>query len=143
MDEILDEKTYETRVLQYASFTQRTAALLIDVVLLVLISYVLNYIFRWSFDYKEFLMEYWLPVVAVVGLYFIFFDGSEMNATIGKQMMNIRMLGDNKLDIDYITSAKHYFFSVLIFFGYLALLSKNESKTLADHYCKVGVIKVR
>ena len=142
MDEILDEKTYETRNVQYASFSQRSAASLMDVFLFVIISFGLYYVFGLAATYMLFLQTFWWKILPIVLLYYVYFEGSENNATLGKQIMNIRLLNEEKRDIDFTDSAKHLLFSVILFFGYFILLTNEKRQTLADKFCKVIVVKV-
>src|SRR4051812_1990503 len=107
MDEILDEKTYETRELTYATFSQRSAAVLIDLLIFGMADYGVYLVFGNTADYGGFLLKYWWQLALIIVLYFTYFDGSESNATFGKQVMNIRMLNDEKRDIDFTMSAKH------------------------------------
>lgn len=143
MDEILDEKTYETRKVQNADFVLRTAAFFIDLILWGMFEYGVNYVLGLSISIITLLEQYWWQCILIVSLYFIYFDGSESNATLGKQIMNIRLLTEEKRDVDFITSAKHYVLSVFLFFGYFAMLSNKNKQTLADKICKVIVIKVK
>ncbi|MDB5225830.1 MAG: hypothetical protein JWN78_23 [Bacteroidota bacterium] len=140
MDEILDEKTYETRQLSYASFSQRSAAVIIDLLIFGMLSYGIYLVFGATADYGGFLLKYWWQLALIVTFYFIYFDGSEKNATCGKQVMNIRLLSEEKRDIDFTTSAKHLLLSILLFFGYFSLLSKDKHQTLTDKICRVFVI---
>ena len=142
MDEILDEKTYETRKVEFASFSLRTAAFLMDVLIFVAITFGLFYMFKLAPDYLLFLKMYWWKIIIVVSLYFIYFDGSESNATLGKQIMNIRLLNEEKQAVDFTDSVKHFVLSVILFFGYFVLLSNEKQQTLADKICKVIVVKV-
>ena len=143
MDEILDEKTYETREIRYASFTQRTAAFLLDMLLFLLISYGIYDLSGNTPGYPEFILKYWWQNILIFSFYFIFFDGSEKNATLGKQIMNIRLLNEQKRDIDFTASAKHFLFSVSLFLGYFNMLSNNKHQTLADKICKIIVINCK
>ena len=142
MDDILDEKTYETREVNLASFTDRTLAFVADLLIFVMFTFGLNLVLKIEPTFLLFIFAFWWQILIVSSLYFIFFDGSENNATLGKQIMNIRLLTENKSDVDFSISAKHYLFSILLFFGYFSLLSK-EKKTLADKFCKVIVVKVK
>ena len=142
MDEILDEKTYETRKVEFASFSLRTAAFLMDVLIFVAITFGLFYMFKLAPDYLLFLKMYWWKIIIVVSLYFIYFDGSESNATLGKQIMNIRLLNEEKQAVDFTDSVKHFVLSVILFFGYFVLLSNEKQQTLANKICKVIVVKV-
>jgi uncharacterized RDD family membrane protein YckC len=143
MDEILDEKTYETRTVVYASFTLRATAFLIDVFLFVIVSYGLYYVLKSAPTYAAFLQMFCWKITVVIMIYFIYFDGSEKNATPGKQIMNIRLLNEKKREIDYNASAKHLLFSTLLFFGFFRLLLNDKQQTLADKICKVVVVKVK
>lgn len=143
MDEILDEKTYETRIVEYASFTARMIAFLTDVFLFIIVTYGLYYVLKPTPSYIEFLQMFWWKIIFVIIIYFIYFDGNEKNATPGKQIMNIRLLNEEKREIDYSTSAKHLLFSTLLFFGFFRLLLNNKQQTLADKMCKVIIVNVR
>ncbi len=142
MDDILDEKTYETREVTLANFTDRTLAFIADLLIFVMFGFGLNLVLKIAPTILLFIFAFWWQIVIVISLYFIFFDGSENNATLGKQLMDIRLLTENKRDVDFSNSAKHYLFSILLFFGYFSLFSK-EKKTLADKFCKVIVVKIK
>ena len=143
MDEILDEITYETRTVEYASFTTRTIAFLTDVFLFIIITYGLYYVHKPTPSYIGFLQMFWWKIIFVIIIYFVYFDGSEKNATPGKQIMNIRLLNEEKREIDYSTSAKHLLFSTLLFFGFFRLLLNDKKQTMADKLCKIISVKVR
>ena len=95
MDDILDEKTYETRTVEFAAFSLRTTAFMTDVLIFGAVSFGLNYAFELQSSYLIFLKVYWWKIIIVLTAYFIYFDGSEDNATLGKQIMNIRMLNED------------------------------------------------
>lgn len=141
MDEILDEKTYETRNVQYAGFILRTAAFIADLLIFIMFCSGLYLAFRPAPSFYDFIILYWWKILPVVLFYFIYFDGSESNATPGKQIMNIRLLSIEKKEIDFTISAKHFVLSILLFFGYFMLLNKNRFQTLADKISHVIVIK--
>ena len=143
MDEILDEKTYETRTVEYASFTARMIAFLTDAFLFIIVTYGLYYALKPTPSYIGFLQMFWWKIILVIIIYFIYFDGSEKNATPGKQIMNIRLLNEEKREIDYSASAKHLLFSTLLFFGFFRLLLNDKKQTMADKLCKIITVKVR
>lgn len=143
MDEILDEKNYETRKIIFASFLERLGAFLIDIFLLLAVSF--GYYLQFSKgvgNYKFFLLTNWWILLIVFTLYSIFFTGSERNATLGMQIMNIRMLTDKKRDIDFTTATIHFLLSIFFFFSFFSLLSQKKQPTLADKYAKVFVVRV-
>lgn len=72
MDEILDEKTFETRVLKYATASQRTIAWCIDIVLFALISFSVYQFIPLTANFLVFVLKFWYYHVAVIMLYFIF-----------------------------------------------------------------------
>src|SRR4051812_5977121 len=111
MDDILDEKTYETRTLKYATFSQRSAAVILDVLLFGMATYGIYRMFGNAENYSAFILQYLWQLSLVVVFYFIYFDGSESNATFGKQVMNIRLLSTEKRDIDFTISLKHFVLS--------------------------------
>lgn len=142
-EELLDEKTYETRKVEAADFVSRTAALMADVLIFIMFSVGLNYAFSLAPSYLMFLQQYWWQILLVIAFYFIYFDGSETNATLGKQIMNIRLLTEEKRAVDFTTSAKHFILSLVLFFGYFGLLSSEKKQTIADKICAIIVVKVR
>ncbi len=142
MDEILDEKTYETRTVTYASFPLRTAAFLFDIIIFAAITYGLFYVFKTAPDYLSFLKMNWWKIAIVISAYFTYFDGNENNATLGKQIMNIRLLNEEKRAVDFTDSFKHYLLSLFLFFGYFGLLSTEKQQTMADKICRIIVVKV-
>jgi len=142
MDEILDEKTYETRNVQPADFITRLTALALDFLLFILFSYGLNYAFKFSSSYAIFVKLFWWKILLCVSFYFMYFNGSESNATLGKQIMNIRFLTEQKRAVDFSTSAKHYLLSILLFFGFYSIFQNKKKQSIADKLCKIIVIKV-
>ena len=63
MDDILDEKTYETRTVEFASFSLRTTAFMTDLLIFGAVSFGLNYAFELQSSYLIFLK---VPVVLVL-----------------------------------------------------------------------------
>ena len=55
MDDILDEKTYETRTVEFASFSLRTTAFMTDLLIFGAVSFGLNYAFELQSSYLFFL----------------------------------------------------------------------------------------
>lgn len=141
-DEILDEKNYENRTIRYASFIERLAAFLIDILLLVTVAYGMFRFFGWGFSFTLFLRANWWQFLLLICMYFIFFSGSEKNATFGMQIMDIRMLTIEKRDIDFKIAFLHLILSVILFFGFFFLLF-GKQQTLADEKTNVFVIKVK
>ncbi len=140
MDEILDEKTYETRTVEYASFIQRSLAFVVDIALLNLICFATNRYFGIAPTFQLFITSNWWQLILIFSIYYIYFEGGEWNATLGKQIVNIRVLNEEKRDIDYWMASKHLFFSVSLFFGFIAILTNSKKQTLADLICKIIVV---
>jgi len=127
---------------EIASLGERILAYLVDVLIFVALTYGLFYVLKLSPTDLIFLEAYWWKIAIAMAVYFIYFDGSESNATLGKQIMNIRLLNEAQRDADFTDSVKHFFLSLLLFFGYIFLLSNEKRQTLADKICKVIVVKV-
>lgn len=140
MDEILDEKNYENRTLIYASFLQRFIALISDILIIVLVSYGYFLVISPFENVIDFYLANWWKLVLISTLYFIYFEGSESQATLGKQIVGIRLLTTDKSDIDFKTSVFHFILSVLLFPGFFRILLKSNVQTFADKLCKVWVI---
>jgi uncharacterized RDD family membrane protein YckC len=132
MDEILDEKTYESRKLKYATVSQRFIAFCIDLILILAV----------SFSIYEFIKIWYLHLIAFI-FYFTVLEGGESQATVGKQLMNIRVLNENKLDLSYTISAKRIVFSILLMFGFYQIFNSEKNQTMADRYCNVLIILIK
>jgi len=143
MDDVLDEKTYETRKVEYASLLPRTASVLADVLIFIATSYGIFYLLKPASDYSRFMEMVWWKLLIAFLVYRFYFAGSESNATPGMQIMNIRFLTEQQRDISFTDALKHLLLSVLLFFGYPLLVSNEKKQTLADKMCKVIVVKVR
>lgn len=141
MDEILDEKTYETRMVQYASFSLRTAAFLTDMLLLIMLTYGIYVMYGTSPDYWTFVKTNWWKMGLLVSLYFVYFEGSESQGSLGKHILHLRVLKENKQDINFTDAAKHYILSLILFLGYFVLLTNDKYQTLADKLCHITVIR--
>jgi uncharacterized RDD family membrane protein YckC len=141
MDEILDEKTYETRTPQFASFWQRGMAFFLDAFLILLILYGIYLLAGNAADFGGFLWKYGWQEVCAVSFYFIYFEGGERNATFGKQIMDIRLLNEEKRDIGFLDSAKHLILSIVLIPGFFTLFLNEKKQTWADKFCKIVVIR--
>jgi uncharacterized RDD family membrane protein YckC len=141
MDDILDEKNYESRQLSYATFGMRSAAFITDLLLCGMFFYGYFLLFSSTNNLVDFLQLNWWKLLLCGTLYVIYFEGSEQQATIGKQITGIRLLSDQKTDIDFTMSVKHFIVSVFLCFGYFRMLSSPEKQTLADKICKIYVIQ--
>ncbi len=136
MDEILDEKTYEDRSIKYATFLDRVAAFLLDLGLLLLISRFLLVMIDIN------VWDYWYIIIAAVLLYFIFLPSSEMQATIGMRLTNIRYVNDKRRDITTFSAAFHFLLSLVLFPALFQLLS-HLNPVFYDKLAKVQIIKVK
>lgn len=143
MDELLDEKTYETRVLKHATASQRIIAWCIDVVLLLAISFSAYQFFPVAETFPLFVIQFWYYHITITSLYFIILDGNESQGTVGKKLVNLRMLKENKQDITMKDAAIRFFLSVILCFGFVKLFSENSNQTLAEKISKTLVIQIK
>ncbi len=141
MDDILDEKGYEARTLKYATFLQRCIAFLIDILLIGIICFALNRTFGIAPTFYLFVLLNWWKLILILFFYFVLFEGGEYNASIGKQMMHIRFLDEDKRTINYGIAALHFLLSIILFLGIFRLLFNSNHQTLADKFCKVIVVE--
>lgn len=74
---------------------------------------------------------------------FYFLDGNESQATIGKKLMNIRMLNEHKQDINMKDSTLRFVLSVVLFFGFIQIFSSEKKQTLADKISGTLVVMVK
>ena len=111
-----------------------------DIALLNLICFATNRYFGIAPTLQLFITSNWWQLILIFSIYYIYFEGGEWNATLGKQIVNIRVLNEEKRDIDYWMASKHLFFSVSLFFGFIAILTNVKKQTLADLICKIIVV---
>jgi uncharacterized RDD family membrane protein YckC len=139
MNDILDASEYENKEIRTASWLDRFVSTLIDVCLFFLVTYFLNDLFIGEL-YLEFLTSQWYIFVALMLFYIIYFQSSDKQATIGMQLMKIRLLNEDKTDVNVLTAIKRTGINIVLFFNFL-FLSGTYKQSFADKACKTIVIK--
>ena len=139
MKDILDEMAYENKESKPASVLDRLLATFIDVLLFFIVTYFLNGFFI-DLVYADFLTSEWYILSALVLFYILFFQSSEMQATIGMQLMNIRLLNEDKTDVKVMTVMKRMVINIILFFNFLFLFGPNK-QSFADRVCKTFVVR--
>jgi uncharacterized RDD family membrane protein YckC len=120
-----------------ASFVERFGAVLVDVILVVIVGIVFRGLFGSPLA---------APINFVLGVaYYVYLEGSPSGQTIGKRMMNIRVLDyERGGGIDYGRAAIRYFGRLLsglpFFLGYFWMLWDDERQTWHDKLASTVVV---
>jgi uncharacterized RDD family membrane protein YckC len=140
--EILDENSIENPK-RYASFWDRFLAMVIDFVLLFLINWAVSVvlginIFQLSGDII------WFGNIVSL-LYFIYFESSNKQATYGKQMMRIRVVGKNGGRINAGQAAVRNLMKIvstlLLFLGFIIAVFNDNKQALHDMVATTLVVQ--
>ena len=132
------------RVTERASFWQRFAALLIDSLLLGAVGFVISAIFGdpsfYSRDPEGTGINFILGIA-----YYVYFHGSPSGQTVGKKILNIRVIRfDVGQPLGYGRAALRYVGSLLsglvCALGYLWMLWDNEKQTWHDKIATTVVV---
>lgn len=115
--------------MKYASFFERFAAVLVDSVLLIAVNLVIK---------NE--MAFFLVSTA----YFVWMNGA-YGATVGKMVMGIRIVKENKAKINYsdamLREIVSYLSFIVLFIGYLVVIWDPKKQAWHDRLAKTVVIK--
>jgi uncharacterized RDD family membrane protein YckC len=139
MRDILDEPDFEQKPLETASRMDRLVSTLIDVCLFFLVTFFLNDLFIEGL-YTDFLLDNWFALAPLGLFYLLYFQASEAQATLGMQLMKIRILGEDKHDVGLTAVIKRTGINMLLFFNFL-ILSGPMRQSPADKFAKTIVIK--
>lgn len=114
----------------YASFGKRLLAFIMDSFIIGILSSILIYVLTPSFE-SIILCNFLLGP-----LYFILFEGSDGNATLGKKVMGIKVTDRNGRPIGYGVAAIRYLgrvlSSIILLIGYIMVVFSNTSQALHD-----------
>jgi len=127
----------------YVGFWARLAAYLIDGIIIVLPLDALNYMLFGTVDLEENMVMYF--IYAIIGtLYFIILPTTNLQATLGKRVMRMKIVDINGNKITLGRSIGRYFaqaLSHLIFFiGYLMIGFMKNKTGLHDLLAKTYVV---
>ena len=104
-DHILDAPVEEARTLEYAGFWIRTAAYIIDVIILAGVDFIIG----------QFIGYPWSSIASLIlGVsYFAYMESSEHQATLGKIALGIRVGDTHGNRITMLNAIGRYFAKVL------------------------------
>ncbi len=122
-----------------ASFGSRFAAALVDGIILSAINYFLGKIFGSGY--------FFMMIEICVGLgYFAYLESSEKQATIGKQLLKIKVVDENGERITMQAGVIRYvgriLSAIVILVGYLWYFIGGEKRTWHDILAKTNVVTI-
>jgi uncharacterized RDD family membrane protein YckC len=128
--------------MEYASFSRRAVALLIDGILLSFVSYLFS---GSGFDWAG---PSWgmsaLPMI-IGWLYFAGMESSSRRATLGKRVMEMQVVTEENDQLSFVQASIRYFSKILsaliLFIGYFMMLFSDRKQTLHDQIAKTMVVK--
>ncbi|ERM91525.1 hypothetical protein O163_10150 [Caldanaerobacter subterraneus subsp. yonseiensis KB-1] len=134
--------------MQYAGFWRRVVALIIDNVILGLASIVLLFVFGFVFgDTNSTALETTYEIVGLIGawLYFTLLESSNMQATIGKRIMKIKVTDLNGEKISFAKANARYWSKILstavFFIGFIMAGFTSKKQALHDMISGTLVVK--
>jgi uncharacterized RDD family membrane protein YckC len=133
------------RISDRAGFGQRLLAAIIDGLIMAAVSTVLMAIFGGDRSFTE-ADPTESSIQFLLGLgYYIYFHGSASGQTVGKKVMNIRVVGfEDGGPIGYGRAALRYVGSIIsaipCFLGYFWMLWDNEKQTWHDKFASSVVV---
>jgi len=139
MDDILDEPQYENKEIEPASLMDRLVATLTDISFFFGTTYFVNKLFIGE-EYGDFLFNNWYIFALLLLFYIIYFQSSEKQATLGMQLMNIRLLGEDKTDATVNDVIRRSVINIVLFLNFL-ILTGRYNQSLADRRTRIIVIK--
>ena len=126
---------------RYASIGKRLIALIIDGVILSVVSW-LFFDKNYSFTGPGLSMGF-IPMI-IAWLYFSLQESSAKQATFGKRVMDIHIVGKDGSKIDFKQSSIRFFSkllsSFLLLFGYIMAFFNDERRTLHDRLADTLVV---
>jgi len=128
---------FQQEVVQYAGFWERFFAALIDGIILIIPSYILQYIFG---DIPGSLLS-----IVLNWIYYATMESGVSQATIGKKAMGLSVTDVDGSRISFAQATGRYFgryLSILILWiGYFMMLWDEKKQTLHDKMANTLVIK--
>ena len=128
--------------MEYASFSRRAVALLIDGILLSFVSYLFS---GSGFDWAG---QSWgmSALHMIIGwLYFAGMESSSRRATLGKRVMEMQVVTEENDQLSFVQASIRYFSKILsaliLFIGYFMMLFSDRKQTLHDKIAKTLVVK--
>ncbi len=122
------EKKEAKKIARYSSFLERFYAFIIDILIIfgvwVLILIIGDYfvLLMGNTDIYYVMLDYWNEIMrwlffAISGLYYATFESSKWQATIGKKVMEIKLISQNGKRITLVQSIMRYLTKILSLLG--------------------------
>lgn len=126
-----------------ATFTKRVIAYLLDTIVVVIPVLLLAVLFDPYFD-SRLLSAFTEPVSFI---YYVTLEGTRKQRTIGKRIMNLKVIKTNGEKMDLMTSLARNVGKLLISFTYthgiLCLLIPGERQAIHDKFAHCLVVEVK
>lgn len=128
----------------YAGFAERLVAIFIDRLIFALI---ISIVFKgYESGLREFLLRCLITVFGIIA-YHVYLETSHMQATIGKMVMNLKVIRVDGQRLSIADSIFRYFGSILsvlsLNIGHLMVLLDTKNRALHDHIAGTYVVKVK
>lgn len=134
---------------EYAGFMERLVAHIIDGIILSLGLGVISFATGMSFKTGWVSVVYSpgsLLALIFVAAYYVYFETSDKQATLGKQILNIKVVKQDGSKMKTSDAILRYFgkiiSAVIFMLGYLMVLFDDQKRALHDRIAKTYVVKV-
>ncbi len=132
----------------YVGFWERLLALIIDESILIISCLVIYFALSSGQTYKnDVLFLFILACILVQWLYFAYFESSEMQATIGKQILKIKVTNIYGYRISFEKASSRLLgkiiSSVFLFIGFFAVFFDNKKQAWHDKMTNTIVISAK
>jgi uncharacterized RDD family membrane protein YckC len=121
----------------YGSFLERFAAALLDGFILIIPTYILQYMMDNISSYMVSILINWL--------YSAFLESSENQATLGKRALGLKVTDMNGQRISFANASGRFFgkyvSAIILCIGYLMMLCDDKKQTLHDKMAGTLVVK--
>jgi uncharacterized RDD family membrane protein YckC len=121
----------------YGSFLERFAAALLDGFILIIPTYILQYMMDNISSYMVSILINWL--------YSAFLESSENQATLGKRALGLKVTDMNGQRISFANASGRFFgkyvSAIILCIGYLMMLWDDKKQTLHDKMAGTLVVK--
>ena len=140
---ILDENETTFGTPRYASFGARFVAYIIDIIVLGLIRGAISLLFAVPFSSGAWGVLWFGNLFGL--LYFVFLEAGARQATIGKQIMRIKVVDENgqrmSLGNSFIRSLSKILSGLILLIGFIIILFDDRRRGLHDMIAKTFVIE--
>ncbi|HJW18752.1 MAG TPA: RDD family protein [Flavisolibacter sp.] len=128
---------FPQRTIVYGSFLERFAAAILDGFILIIPSYILQYLMGQ--------MPGFLVSILVNWLYSAYLESGENQATLGKRALSLKVTDMNGHRISFANASGRFFgkyvSAIILCIGYLMMLWDDKKQTLHDKMAGTLVVK--